>query len=216
MLIATHCKARSDMLHLVANSFQNILEKTEAADLKELVELRSGSKVNYLSTFSEVRRLMLAATPKILKDSKPDLNSVASIKMLLKYITRTKALWKSTRMDEHKSLTTIITALLEEAEAQESITVDTTRIPALGLTSNSTAGNRLTTCSAETKHLLLEAVATQEYTFIEDRLRAHEKGLPLPDGGDAELAKSDKKLKATKHLPVWYHLSKMCLSQSQD
>ena len=78
--------------------------------------------------------------------------------MLLKYVTKTKVLWKSTRMDEHESIAAVVTALLEEADSQEVVTFDTARLPAVGGPSNSTAVNRLTTSSTETKQLLLEAV----------------------------------------------------------
>ena len=196
---------QDDMLHLMAYSLKGILEKPCAADLKELVTAKSKKKtLNYMSIFSELRRLMPAATPRILRDKQLDLNSEAGLDLLLKYVSKTKATWKSTRMDEQTTLRGVTTALLEEADANEVVAGDFKSLTVMGQGNVTTAG-RASSFSVESRQLLLDAVSTPEYLWVEDRLRAHAQGRPLPNRRDPKLEAEDKRLQAIKGLPDWYH-----------
>ena len=139
------------------------------------------------------------------------------LELLLKYVSKSKTVWKSTRMAHHKSIRESGTALLEDADANEAVASDSLKPGTDIMNGNVTTAGRTSTSSMESKQLLLEAVASPEHTWIEDRLRAHEKGLPLPNGGDSKAGRAGQNLTVSGRI---FHLgtiqSRMCWSRTLD
>ena len=196
---------QEDMVHLIASSLDNVIHKTQALDLKELLDSKCKGPMNHMSCFMDLRRLMPLATPKALRVAQPDLNSVAAVDALLKYVTRTKTLWKSARMVAQPTLTDLVNSLIEEADTNEQVLLDNSKSASWSGSMAANGSSRGSAPSMEAKHLMLEAMNSVEYTWIEGRLEAHAAGRPLPHGGDDKLKKEDARLQAFSNLPKWYH-----------
>ena len=193
------------MLHLVAERFEHVLSKQDARELLEFTRLYTKGHLNHTTAVMEVRRLMPVATPKVLATQKPDLNSTEGLELLFKYVKRTEVIWKSNKFKGVTTLTDAVTLLLEEAEMNELVLIEADKSTTVSGGSNAGTVTKSSGVTVEYRHLLNAEINSSGYTWVDDRLAAHREGAPLPDGGDATVAKKDKELQAVENLPWWYH-----------
>ena len=165
-------KPGEDMLHLFAERFEHVLKKPEAQELVEFINATKKGPLNYNTVFMEARRLMPIATPKVLTQQKPDPNSVAGLGLLFKYIKHVRVVWMSNKFKKATSLTEAVTLLLEEAEITAVTVVDNEK-PSTVSRGNASNITRSVGSSMEHTQLLNAEMNSQEYTWIDDRLTAH-------------------------------------------
>ena len=187
-----------DMQYLVCDSFGDILKKSQTSELKDFVNKFAKNNMNHQIVFMELRRLMPIATPRVLRSQQPTLATVEGIELLVKYIAKLKPTWTSHRYSHHNNLASAVTALLEEAEANNTMT-EGPLTTAGG--SNITIEAKSGASSHELKQMTMEEMTSENFTKLEDRLTTFQKGLSPPCFGDAELQKADDRLAGHQELP---------------
>ena len=196
-----------DMVSLLRDKFPQVLQRPEASDLLLFLSKASASPGDDTEHFNSLRMLMQLT--KGATRGVNDINSVAALERLIAFITGTKATWSSHRFEGIAEVKQLVN-LLFEAVRKDQLEVDSKASPmgiasqALSTSAGDSGGRTFQGGGAKASERLLAALNDAAFTWVEDRLTAHQKGLPPPQYPDSQANARDMALLKNLNLPEWY------------
>jgi hypothetical protein len=205
-LNSTRQSPGDDMVSLLRDRFPQVLRRPEAADLRLFLTRGSGTPGEDPSHFNSLRSLM-QLTEGCAQGAK-DINSVASLEQLVALITSTKATWSSHRFASVGTVKDMVSLLYTAIKKDQQESTKASSL-AMGSTAPSASagesgGRTFQGGGTKTSERLLAALNDTAFTWVEDRLTAHQQGLPPPPYADSQANARDLALLRNVSLPGWY------------
>ena len=196
-----------DMVSLLRDKFAQILQRPEAADLLSFLLKGSAAPGEDPTHFNQLRTLMpLTEGTAGVKD----LNSVQNLEMLILLITKSRATWSSHRFstcsDVKALVNMLFTAIRQDRQMEgkgSSLALQADRASEASV-DTVTEGRTFQGVNPRVSERLLAALNDSSFTWVEDRLAAHQRGLPPPPYADAKANAKDLAIGQQKNLPLWY------------
>ena len=196
-----------DMVSLLRDKFAQILQRPEAADLLSFLLKGSAAPGEDPAHFNQLRTLLpLTEGTAGVKD----LNSVQNLEMLILLITKSRATWSSHRFStcsDVKALVNMLYAAIRQDRQMEgkgsSLALQAGRASEASVDA-ATDGRTFQGVNPRVSERLLAVLNDSSFTWVEDRLAAHQRGLPPPPYEDAREHAKDLAIGRQKNLPLWY------------
>ena len=193
------------MVSLLRDKFAQILQRPEAADLLSFLLKGSAAPGEDPTHFNQLRTLMpLAEGTAGVKD----LNSVQNLEMLILLITKSRATWSSHRFSacsDVKALVSLLFTAIKQDRQMEgkgnSLALQTDRASEASV-DTVTEGRTFQGVNPRVSERLLAALNDASFTWVEDRLTAHQRGLPPPPYADAKANAKDLAIGQQHNLPL--------------
>ena len=195
------------MVSLLRDKFAQILQRPEATDLLSFLSKASAAPGEDPTHFNQLRTLMPLTDGTA---GVKDLNSVQNLEMLILLFTKSKATWSSHRFltcaDVKTLISLLYTALRHDEQLEgkgSSLALQTDRASEASV---DTANESRTSQGVNPKvsERLLAALNDSSFTWVEDRLSAHQKGLVPPPYADTKANAKDLAFQRQANLPRWY------------
>ena len=137
-----------------------------------------------------------------------DLNSVQNLEMLVLLITRSKATWSSHRFStssDVKALVNLLYTVLRQdrkLEGNDSSLAPQTDRASEASVDTASEGRTFQGMNPRVSERMLAAQDDSSFTWVEDRLSAHQKGLPPPPYANTKANAKDLAIQQQKNLPL--------------
>ena len=194
-----------DMVSLLRDKFPQILRRHEAADLHSFLSKVSTAPGEDPAHFNQLRALLQLTEGTA---GVKDLNSVQNLEALLALITKSKPTWSSHRFSackDAKSLIQMLHSAISQDKRLECVGGGLTLRPEkVSEASMDSGGRTFQGVSSKASERLLASLNDATFTWVEDRLSAHQRGLPPPPYADAKANSRDLALQKVINLPPWY------------
>ena len=198
-----------DMVSLLRDKFPQILRRHEAADLHSFLSKVSTAPGEDPAHFNQLRALLQLTEGTA---GVKDLNSVQNLEALLALITKSKPTWSSHRFSactDTKSLIQMLHSAISQDKRLECVGGGLTLRPEKASEASLNDAGELQVrtfqgVSSKASERLLTSLNDATFTWVEDRLSAHQRGLPPPPYADAKANSRDLALQKVINLPPWY------------
>jgi hypothetical protein len=196
-----------DTVSLLRDKFPQVLRRPEAADLLLFLSKASARPGDDTEHFNSLRVLMQLTKGAVRGTN--DINSIASLERLVALISSTKAVWNSHRFTGVTDVKKLVNLLFEAVtKDQQEVEAKTSPLAlasqALSTSARDSGGRAFQGGDPKASERLLAALNDTAFTWVEDRLTAHQKGLPPPQYLDLQANARDVALLKNVNLPEWY------------
>ena len=171
-----------DMASLLRDKFVQILQRPEVTDLLSFLLKGSAAPGEDSTHFNQLRTLLplIEGTAGV-----KDLNSVQNLEMLMLLVTKSKATWSPHRFSTCSNVKALVnmlyTALKQDRQLEgkgSSLALQADRASEASVDTVS-EGSKFQGVGPRVSGRLLASLNDSSFTWVEDRLAAHQKGLPI-------------------------------------